>query len=266
MKDNELYAYFKSKSSSLDEMPSKDLWNRIESNLNNKPTSFLNLNNIILKIIILLTILFLIGVVIFNKTKKPIKKEIIVANNDSVKKKKIIMTYDSIGKKNILPINTVPSKKEELLEGIIIIDKTEKLPKLIKDTSQLINSTTLPLKEIEIKIINDIITLDKTSIGFRKIESSNIIKDSTTALIKPDIIPTKSIVTNNNIIYKTNKELSKEEYKVFVNELMEQNKDSIGKQLIIKAKGFNTQRITIKPMEKKTLKVIFSKKDSIKVE
>ncbi len=248
MKDQELFTYFKINSKSFEEMPSYDLWNKIEQNLQQKPSYKIDEKSILLKLILLILIILTIVVMVFKKENNLLKKETLI-KNDTVKKAKIIKNYDSTGTNQ----NKKVIVEEKISNPTDFINRTEIKPKLIKDSIKVISSTPLESKDIQLKIVNDDILTTKNKIIEQKktIGFVNIIKDTTIITNKPLIVPTKAIQANNNIIFKTNKELSKEEYDVFLDKIKQQNKDSIGKTLIIKAKGYNTLRIIVKPVKYK---------------
>lgn len=235
MKDQELFTYFKSKSNSFEEMPSSDLWNKIEQNLQQNSTPSINLKNILLKLILPIITILIIVVMVNKKEKNFLKKEILI-KNDTVKKKKTIMIYDSIGNNKKQGINVISFKKEIIPFKEIINSNTEKLPIVSLDSSKIINNKN------HLKLAKGFIKHNKINTNF------NISKD--TSSVKYEVIP---ISGNNSIIYKTKIALSKEKYKVFTNDLKELYKDSTGKQIIVKATGFNTSRFTIEPLEIKNI-------------
>lgn len=249
MKDKELFTYFKSKSNTFEEMPSSDLWLKIEQELQQNLNSSFNLKNIIFKIFFSIIVVTSISFLITSKVSKTIDKESIF-KKDTIKKVKQIMPYDSVGtfQKEKLVV------KEKNFEPKTFISKSEMKHKFVKDSIKSEKTYSLTSRQIQLKIINSkSLAADKEIIENDKIIGFGFInKDSTLNSKKPEIIPTKAIQANDNIIFKTNKELSKEEYQLFVKELKERNKDSIGKTLIIKARGYNTQRFTIEPIQYKT--------------
>jgi hypothetical protein len=112
------------------------------------------------------------------------------------------------------------------------------------------NANILPKLEInDIKLIgNPVIVYGSFALNYKTEEVNYKPEKVNLSNTKNQNLKTiKSNFSSQKTIYKASKELSNEEYKKFIEEIVLKNKDSIGKHLIIKAKGYYTKNIKIYP-------------------
>jgi hypothetical protein len=155
MKDNELYTFFKERSSSFDETPADALWAKIEAGLNNKPEPVKTSKPTTLLYIIgsLLLVCGILAYFAFGRTDEPTKtKEFIELpaqitpivtteeipfekpTTDTVKKKKTFKALNTQPKqevpfRRIESQNGVQERAQQLIDELFDTDyKTDKLP------------------------------------------------------------------------------------------------------------------------------------------
>ena len=205
MKDKELFDFFKNRSASFDEMPSANVWTKINKKSTiPKKTSFLSISKIVTWSIY--AIIAILSCMLFmpkeaqkgveNIIKKPIQEETILETN--------------------------PSKNQNLTE----IDSAKK------------KSDTLKTKKIFIK--NSLVTITNQNIPVFKNLQPILKSDSLVVLdskFKIDSLQIRSQVKGNRLLYETKKLLTATEFESFVKKIMEENKMNYGSLLIIKAKG-----------------------------
>lgn len=215
MEDKELFDFFKNRSASFEEMPSDDVWYKIQINMKaSKETSFSPTPKIItwsvLALVAVVTILLFIPKeaqpTIENKNNKPTQDKTIVDANSS---------------KNDSVIKTISPQIDTL--------KRKKFFKKNPVTS-LIDTTSF------IKKLQPALKIDSLGVG-----DSKLVIDS--LKIKPQ-------VKGNRLLFETKQLLTTTEFDSFVQKVLEETKTNYGALIIIKAKGHKPFRQIIKFPEK----------------
>lgn len=152
MKNKDLDNFFKSRSHSLDEMPSDDLWKKIQNNLSLEPkpkiTFKITFYTMVLPIIALITIASLLN------NSNAIKSDKTVLNNGSVKKEKPSLALDS--NIQLKPHQNVLEVKKTITTKNIIKTKNTITPVIEKNDIQVEEASNIQEKiysinEVEIK-------------------------------------------------------------------------------------------------------------------
>lgn len=210
MTDNQLYDFFKTQSSSFDEMPSDILWNKINKELRpeNAPIS----NNTILKKIALLVLAT--ALVLF-------------------------LIYLFSDKSEQVPSSSVKKETTTKDKGIIKIDSDiqEKFEKAASDTTK---RKRIPFKRISLLTAKQIVPIPSSTMA--------VLPDSI-KIINPKINDTlkyKPQILGNRYLYESKEELTKEGFDVFVQEVMKENELQYGRLIVIKSKGHIPFRKLIK--------------------
>lgn len=120
MKNKDLDNFFKSKSNSFNEMPSDDLWKKIQNNLPQEPQPKLNFKKTFFMTFTIIA-LFSVTSLILNINDNPEKIDKTDLNHDSLKKEKLLIVLDTnvqlksspnrLGLKTIIPANKTPNNK-----------------------------------------------------------------------------------------------------------------------------------------------------------
>ena len=211
MTDNQLYDFFKTQSSSFDEMPSDIVWNKINKEL--RPENAPILNIIILKKIPLLVLA--IALVSF-------------------------LIYLFSGKSEQMPSS--PVKKETITKdkGIIKINNDSDIQEKFEKASDTTKRKRIPFRRIGLLPAKQIVPIPSNAIG--------ILPDSI-KIINPKINDTlkyKPQILGNRYLYESKEELTKEGFDLFVQEVMKENELQYGRLIVIKSKGHIPFRKLIK--------------------
>ncbi|WP_413999976.1 energy transducer TonB [Flavobacterium sp. W1B] len=110
MKNKDLDNFFKSRSNSFNEMPSDDLWKKIQNNLTTEPNPKSNFKKTFFTMALPIITLISIASLYLNNYNS-VKSNKIILNNDSIKKEKSLPISDSNIQLKSLP-NTVDLKKK----------------------------------------------------------------------------------------------------------------------------------------------------------
>lgn len=95
MKNKDIDSFFKSRSDSFNEMPSDDLWRKIQNNLSQEPKLKSNAKKTFLNMALPIIALISVASLIINTNNNTEKKHKTFLNNDSIKKEKSSLTLDS---------------------------------------------------------------------------------------------------------------------------------------------------------------------------
>lgn len=203
MTDNQLYDFFKTQSNSFDEMPSDIVWNKINKELRPE-TSPISTTIILRKIALLVLATILVSFLIYlfsNKSEQvpssPVKKE-------TITKDKEIIKIDSNS------------------------DTQEKFEKTTSDTTK---RKRIPFKRISLLPAKQIAPIPSNTIG--------LLPDSIKT-IKPkanDTLKHKPLILGHRYLYESKEQLTKEEFDLFVQEVLKENELQYGRLLVIKSKG-----------------------------
>ncbi|MFY0483224.1 hypothetical protein ACI6PS_11515 [Flavobacterium sp. PLA-1-15] len=235
MEDKELFHFFKTRSASFDEMPSDELWSKIQNAIEiPKKTSSATISKIVLLTTLSLAIVTAI-VFLINKNKNQI------IDHDPIHPNKLEIqpAIDS------LEINT-------LRESTISLDSSQILEDTLKKRKVVIKKSNILLKDSTFSIENAVIVpLEMDSI---QIIDSKILFD--TMMIKP-------IIKKGRLLFETKQTLSKSEFDSFVEKVLKQTKRDFGSLIVIKAKGHKPFRHIIKLNDTTRIEDSMTKADSI---
>lgn len=235
MEDKELFNFFRTRSASFHEMPSDELWNKIQNAIEiPKKTSSAAISKIVLLTTLSLATVTAI-VFLINKNKNQI------IDNDPIypNKFEIQPAIDS------LEINT-------LQESNISLDSSQILEDTLKKRKVGIKKSNILLKDSTFSIQNAVIVpLEMDSI---QIIDSKILFD--TMMIKP-------IVKKGRLLFETKQTLSKSEFDLFVEKVLKQTERDFGSLIVIKAKGHKPFRHIVKLTDTTRIKDSMTKADSI---
>ena len=218
MEDKELFDFFRNRSASFDEMPSDNVWNKIQTNMEaSKETSFFPTSKIIkwsvLTLAAVVTILLFIPkeaqTTIKNTNNKQTQNETIVEANSS--------ENDSIIKTNTPLMDTLKRKK--------VFKKN--LVTTLKDTVSVIKKLQPVLKIDSLEAADSRVALDSLT-------------------IKPQ-------VKGNRLLFETKQFLTTTEFDSFVQKVLAATKTNYGALIVIKAKGNKPFRQVVKFPEKNTI-------------
>lgn len=212
MEDKELFDFFKNRSASFDEMPSDDVWNKVQSNMEaSRKTSFYPTSKIIkwsvLALAAVVTIIFFIPkeaqTTIEKTNNKPTPNETIVDANSS-EKDSLIKNTDTLKRKKVF---------------------------IKKNLVTRLTDTVSVFKKLQPILKNDSI----------EIADSKIIIDSLN--IKPQ-------VKGNRLLFETKQLLTATEFELFIQKVLAETKTNYGALIVIKAKGNKPFRQIVKFPEK----------------
>lgn len=205
MTDNQIYDFFKSRSNSFDEMPSDDLWNKINQNLNSQDSEVSNsfISKKVLFLILATTSALFLTLYFLNNYKEkslpPNDKKEIQLENKEIAKPEVTINY------------------QEVVIKKIDTTKRKRVPKMAK-------------KLIYYKRFESIQTNSNTTNP--KVENLKI--DS----LKPnEDIDIKPQVLGNRYLFQSQKQLTKEEYDLLVKKILKENELNYGKLIVIRVKG-----------------------------
>lgn len=226
MTDNQLYDFFKTQSNSFDEMPSDIVWNKINKELRLE-TSPISNNAILKKIALLVLATALISFLIYlfsdksEQVPSPVKKETITKD-----------------------------------KGIIKIDSNsgtqEKFEKVTSDTTK---RKRIPFKRIGLLPAKQIVPIPSSTMA--------VLPDSI-KIINPavnDTLKYKPQILGHRYLYESKEELTKEEFDLFVQEVLKENEQHYGRLLVIKSKG----HIPVRKLIQKAPKGIRLTDDKVKL-
>jgi hypothetical protein len=217
MTDNQLYDFFKTRSNSFDEMPSDILWNKINKELRPE-TSPISNNAILKKIALLILAIALV----------------------------LLLIYLFLDKSEQIPS---PVKKETITKdkGIVKIDNNRNIQENIeKATSDTTKRKRIPFKRISLLPAKQVVPIPSNSM--------TILPDSI-KIINPavnDTLKHKPQILGHRYLYESKEQLTKEEFDLFVQEVLKENELQYGRLLVIKSKG----HIPVRKLIKKTPKGI----------
>lgn len=154
MKNKDLDNFFKSRSHSFDEMPSDDLWKKIDHNLAQEPKSNSNLKKTFLTMIVpIIALLSVASLYVNNNNSEQTNKPI--STNDSIKKEKTVRVSDSniqpkptliVSKKTSIN-NQLPSKQSNNSQSISKKDiRPENIQKESSSKESIINTNELTVE------------------------------------------------------------------------------------------------------------------------
>ena len=221
MEDKELFNFFRTRSASFEEMPSDELWNKIQNAIEiPKKTSSATISKTAFLITFSLATLVVI-VYFINKNKNQIFENSAIPSN----KIEVTTLVDS------LEINTFQENKISL-ESKQAKDDTLKKKKLN------LKKSTFPLKNGTFPIPNTVFPLLK--MDSIQIIDSKILID--TIMIKPK-------EKGGRLLFETKEILSKSEFDAFVKKILRQTERDFGSLIVIKAKGHQPFRHLVKPID-----------------
>lgn len=214
MKKNDIDNYFKSRSHSFDEMPSDDLWKKIENNLAQEPKFKSNFKKHFLAMALTIIALITVASLSLNNNNSE-KSNKTISINDSIKKEKALIDPDSNIQlkpplsvlKKTPPVNKAPSiinsKNNRLISGKINVSQS-----IIKKDIETQNTLTESLRNDSLINANELVidsTAQTTKINNLKEEeprTARIINDSLINRNELTIKPVESIMqtTRKNII------------------------------------------------------------------
>ncbi|MDI1257069.1 MAG: energy transducer TonB [Flavobacterium sp.] len=229
MKDPELYDFFKKGSEAFDEMPSADLWNKIDAHLKEgkKTKPF---KSLLIKALLFLVAAALIVWIYFEMAKKAMPLENQIQNNRPVKENKIY-TEDTLIQKDSL--TELPNVTPTIKTPVTTIKKAS-----FKEENYSTDERNL-----------DEQTSSKPDEQIYKLEITNQKTE--------EVAETK--VFTNRIVVRATKKLTDAQYELLLGSALEKNKDSYGMMLIIIApehatyrKVIPSNRLDVKTTVKKT--------------
>lgn len=240
MEDKALFHFFKTRSASFDEMPSDELWNKIQNAIEiPKKTSSATVSKIVL-----LTTLSLATVTAFVFLINKNKKQIIDHDPVHPTKLEIQPAIDSLETTNLQEKSIAPDStgttEDTLKRKKMEVKKSNLL--LTDSTFSIPNAVILPLEMDSIQIIDSKIPLNAM-------------------LITP-------IVKEGRLLFETKQTLSESEFDSFVEKILKQTERNFGSLIVIKAKGHKPFRRIVKPPDSmripdKQIKDSLLKADSI---
>ncbi|MDR6969232.1 hypothetical protein J2X31_003259 [Flavobacterium arsenatis] len=216
MEDKELFDFFKNKSATFDEMPSDEVWNKIQTNIvAPKSTTFFSIAKVIILSTFILATAVTIGILLYTNSKTIIEDEIITPKDN-------ILSQEPSSTESEIDILKNPAKADTLKPKKVLVKKSIIVVK--SDTITVLKRLHPFLKTDSIKTISPIIEIDSLK-------------------IKPP-------VKGNQLLFETKKSLTKTEFDSFVQKILEETKTNYGTLVVIKAKGHKLFRQIVKFPEK----------------
>lgn len=202
MTDNQLYDFFKTRSNSFDEMPSELLWNKISENINSEipPVSRKFLSSRILLLLILALISAVLLVVYFSSHEPQIQKP--VEKKEIIIEKQVIMETQTVS--NEIPVKSIDTVKKKRFQRSFRILSTKGIA----------------------------VTPNATNVANSKVEIPEIAEQKAN-----DSLKFKPQIAGNRYLYENKAQLTKEEFDVFVKEVLKENELNHGRLIVIKSKG-----------------------------
>lgn len=225
MKNQDLDNFFKSKSNSFDEMPSDDLWKKIENNLLQEPKPKSNFKKPFFTMILPIITLFSVATLILNSNEDSKIIDKTTLSKDSVKNKNSVIVLDTNAQsKSSLPVLSPivkETKSTAMLKDSVLITKQDLKT---NDTQEkyLPNDT---VKTIQLVVTRSNVS-EKNAIDFDK----KAIQDKTNIIFlkeeKPKTIEQRNVISPEfsnfqEKIYSINEVAVKPEFPNGINQLYE---------------------------------------------
>ncbi|MGK4566918.1 energy transducer TonB [Flavobacterium sp. 3HN19-14] len=207
MKDPELYDFFKKGSEAFDEMPSADLWGKIDAGLKEGKKAK-SAQSLLIKILLLLAAAALTAWIYFELTKE-----------NSAFPKEI---------KNTIPLIEIKTETADTLRKVDSINESQMLqenPKAIISKPKI----TAAAPEVQVVEENELYAWPATK------SEDPVNQNEVIAAKKEDIAETT--VFKNRIVMRTTKKLTDAQYDELIANAIEKSKDNYGMMLIVIASG-----------------------------
>lgn len=235
MSDNELYTYFKDRSTSFDELPGDTLWEKIEAGLNSKANTKEKPLSLFIKIGLAVLITTITAVITLNRFSK---QETTTPINTKTEIPALIPSAKATEADEIIPTtvnDTVKKKKKGTIGSISKKQDTKDTP------------TSNQPAYVKFRTIN------------KNTDSDTIALKSSLPDAKTKIMPGRIVVTAGRV--------GKQDFELLIKHSLETHKDAHGSLIIVKAPGQQTFRHKIPALPKPepiAFKILSQKGDSTK--